>query len=146
MTPLFLLPAARSHDPGIDAWLNRHADARGALAQHWFARLRALGEDVREILHDGHPTVCVSEAALAYVAVFTAHVNLGFFQGAELPDPAGLLQGRGRSMRHVKLRPGEQINADALGALIDAAYAALRARLLTGTPPSAPAPAVRPRV
>jgi hypothetical protein len=38
--------------------------------------------------------------------VFTAHVNVGFFRGAELSDPNGLLQGTGKFMRHVKLRPG----------------------------------------
>jgi len=33
-----------------------------------------------------------------------------------------LLQGTGKRMRHVKLFPGEEVDADCLAALIDAAY------------------------
>ena len=58
---------------------------------------------MRELLHDGHPTACVADAAFAYVNAFTAHVNVGFFRGAELVDPARMLEGTGRYMRHVKL-------------------------------------------
>jgi hypothetical protein len=72
------------------------------------------------------------------VNVFTAHVNVGFFQGAALPDPAHLLQGTGKFMRHVKLRPGTATNAAALGKLIDAAYwdikEARRKRIAHNTP------------
>ena len=95
----------------------------------WFERLRGCGPDVRELLHDGWPTACVGDAAFAYVAAFSAHVNLGFFQGAELDDPAGLLQGAGKRMRHVKLRWGEPVNEAALNALIAAAYRDIRLRL-----------------
>jgi hypothetical protein len=59
---------------------------------------------------------------------FTAHVNVGFFLGAQLADPAGLLEGTGKSMRHVKLRPGDDIDREALAALIQAAYARVRSQ------------------
>ena len=91
--------------------------------------MRACGEDVRELLHDGWPTACVEDAAFAYTSVHAAHVNLGFYRGAELPDPAGLLQGGGKRMRHVKLMPGNEIDEDALEALIEAAYEDMKARL-----------------
>lgn len=120
-------PTAVRHDADIDAWL----DARGRLggiARHWFAVMRGCSDDVHELLHDGHPTICVGDAAFAYVNSFTAHVNVGFFLGALLPDPAGLLQGSGRFMRHVKLRPGEAIDEAALRALIAAAGADMRRR------------------
>ena len=65
----------------------------------------------------------------AYVGAFKAHVNVGFFCGAQLPDPAGLLEGSGKRMRHVKLTPDEEPDAAALGALIDAAYRDIKARL-----------------
>jgi len=84
---------------------------------------------VRELIHDGQPTACVGDAAFAYVDAFKAHVNVGFFQGAELPDPAGLLEGQGKFMRHVKLRPDGPLDAAALKNLIEAAYAHVRARL-----------------
>ena len=94
----------------------------GQIARHWFEVIRACGEDVRETLHDGHPTACVNDAAFAYVNAFTAHVNVGFFRGAELADPAQLLGGTGKYMRHVKLRPGNDVDATALIKLVDAAY------------------------
>jgi hypothetical protein len=95
----------------------------------WFEAMRHCGDDVREVLHDGQPTACVGGAAFAYVDAFTSHVNVGFFQGAELPDPQGLLEGAGKFMRHVKLRPGEEVDVAALSVLIDAAYADVKARL-----------------
>lgn len=106
-----------------------HPGALGAIAKRWFEVMRSCGGDVRELLHDGHPTACVKDAAFAYVNAFKAHVNVGFFRGAELPDPEGLLEGTGRFMRHVKLRPAEAIDANALRRLILAAYADIKRRL-----------------
>ncbi len=93
--------------------------------------MRDCGDDVRELLHDGHPTACVEDAAFAYVNAFKAHVNVGFFRGAELVDPAGLLEGTGKYMRHVKVRPGGDVDAKALMALIDTAYIDMKDRLKT---------------
>ena len=115
-------PTAVKRDPAVDAWMSRHSDELGAIARHWFDALRACGDDVRELLHDGHPTACVGDAAFAYVNAFTAHVNVGFFHGAALPDPEGVLEGTGRFMRHVKLRPGDDLDSAALRDLIRAAY------------------------
>jgi hypothetical protein len=94
--------------------------------------MRNRGDEVRELLHDGCPTACLGDAPFAYVNVFTAHVNLGFFQGASLPDPARLLQGSGKFMRHVKLKPGTPTNAAALSKLIEAAYADIKTRVEDG--------------
>jgi hypothetical protein len=103
--------------------------ALGAIARRWFEVMRGCGDDVRELLHDGHPTACVADAAFAYVNAFTAHVNVGFFRGAELADPARLLEGRGKFMRHVKLRPERDVDAGALTELIRSAYADIGRRL-----------------
>ena len=116
-------------DPVIDAWMKEHSGELGAIARHWFDVMRERGDDVRELLHDGHPTACVADAAFAYVNVFTAHVNVGFFRGAEIPDPAALLEGTGKYMRHVKLRPGSDVDATALVKLVDAAYTDMKRRL-----------------
>lgn len=129
MSQLFHFPAALRRDPAVEAWMARHPGELGAIARHWFEVMRACGGDVHELLHDGHPTACAGDAAFAYVNAFTAHVNVGFFRGAELPDPERLLQGTGRFMRHVKLRPGEEVNAAALARLIAAAYTDMRKRL-----------------
>ena len=98
-------------------------------ARLWCERMRRCGDDVQELLHDGHPTACVGEAAFAYVNAFTAHVNVGFFLGAYLADPKGLLEGTGKQMRHVKLRPGADVDRAALDGLIQAAYRRVRSEV-----------------
>lgn len=129
MTQLFRLAGAVRRDPDVDAWLAAPEHHLRRLAQPWFDALRACGPDVRELLHDGHPAACVGDAAFGYVDAFSAHVNVGFFHGASLDDPAGLLEGAGKRMRHVKVRWGLPVNAAALNALIAAAYRDIRARL-----------------
>ena len=119
---LFHFPAATRHDADVAAWMDAHAGELGGIARKWFDVMRGCDDDVRELLHDGQPTACASDAAFGYVNVFTSHVNVGFFKGAELPDPAGLLQGSGKSMRHVKLKAGEPVDENALRALIAAAW------------------------
>ena len=107
----------------------RHAGELGVIARHWFEVMRNCGADVRELLHDGHPTACVGDAGFAYVNVFRAHVNVGFFRGAEIADPKGMLEGTGKFMRHVKLRPGTAFSAADLARLVDAAYTDMRRRV-----------------
>lgn len=113
-------------DPTIEAWLSGPPNELSDLVRPWFAKIRACGEDVRELMHDGWPTACVDDAAFAYVSIHKAHANVGFFHGAELNDPARLLEGSGKRMRHVKLKPGQRIDAAALAALIDDAYLHIR--------------------
>ena len=109
MNQIFRFRSSVKRDPVIDAWITGHSGDLGAIARHWFDVMRARGDDVRELLHDGHPTACVEDAAFAYVNAFTAHVNVGFFRGAELADPAQLLEGTGKKMRHVKVRARSDI-------------------------------------
>jgi len=116
-------------DPAISAWMNEHSGELGAIARRWFDVIRDCGDDVRELLHDGHPTACIADAAFAYVNVFNAHVNVGFFRGAELADPVSLLEGTGKYMRHVKLRLDGAIDATALIKLIESAYADMKRRV-----------------
>ena len=129
MNGMLWFSGAVRRDPSIDVWLNEQAPALGAIARKWFSQMRECGDDVRELMHDGHPVACVGDAPFGYVDVFTAHVNVGFFFGAELEDPAGLLEGSGRRMRHVKVGPGAELNFTRLSALIDAAYADIKSRL-----------------
>jgi hypothetical protein len=129
MSSLFRLPSAVRRDPGVEAWFAEPDDGLRQLAWRWFEEMRGCGPDVREVLHDGHPTACVEDAAFAYVNAFRSHANVGFFFGAELDDPAGLLEGTGKRMRHVKLRGAEDVNAAALAELIAAAYRDIRSRL-----------------
>src|SRR5688572_10923512 len=129
MSPLLRFPGSVRQDPAIEVWMHEHSGELRAIAQRWFEVMRSCGDDVREVLHDGAPTACVADAAFAYVNAFKAHVNVGFFRGAELADPEGLLEGTGKYMRHVKLRPDGGIDAKALTRLIRLAYADMKRRL-----------------
>ena len=129
MSQLFRFPNAVKRDPAIEVWMLEHSGELGSIARRWFEVMRNCGNDVRELLHDGHPTACVDDAAFGYVNAFKAHVNVGFFRGAEIADPKNLLEGTGKFMRHVKLTPQTDVNAAALTKLIKTAYADMNSRL-----------------
>jgi len=129
---LFRFTGAGARDPAVASWFEQRSGELGTLALGWFDVFRACGDDVRELLHDGHPTACAADAAFGYVNAFSAHVNVGFFRGAELDDPAGLLEGTGRYMRHVKLRPGAVTDTDALRSLVESAYTDMKRRIGSG--------------
>lgn len=131
MDDILRFPSAVRHERAIDMWLRGRRDDLRPLVETWFARLRLCGDDVRELMHDGCPTVCVGDAAFGYVGAYKDHVNLGFFFGALLDDPARLLEGTGKRGRHVKLRPGHELDSAALGQLVEAAYVDIKARLRT---------------
>jgi len=129
MDDIFRLSGAVKRTPAIDAWLNAQSPGLGPIAARWFARMRECGSDVRELMHDGCPVACVGDAPFGYVNVFSAHINVGFFRGAKLDDPRGLLEGSGKRMRHVTVKPGVDLDGAALNALIDAAYVDMKSRL-----------------
>jgi hypothetical protein len=126
---LLLFPGSIKRDPAVAAWFDARSGELGGIARRWFEVIRDCGDDVQELLHDGHPTACLADAGFAYVNVFKAHVNVGFFRGAALPDPSGLLEGTGKFMRHVKLAPEHPVDATALATLITAAYTDMKACL-----------------
>jgi hypothetical protein len=123
---------AMERDPAIESWMRQHDGELGAIAHRWFHVMRSCGDEVRELLHDGCPVACLGDVPFGYVNAFTSHVNVGFFQGAALPDPARLLEGTGKFMRHVKLRPGTQTSAEALTELIEMAYSDIKSRVENG--------------
>jgi hypothetical protein len=129
MDGILRFPEAVRHDPAIDVWLDQQTAELGSIAQKWFTRMRECGDEVQELMHDGCPVACLGDAPFGYVNVFKAHVNVGFFHGAELKDPSRLLEGSGKRMRHVKVRPGADVSGKALSALIDAAYEDIKSRV-----------------
>jgi hypothetical protein len=129
MDNIFHFPSAVKRDPAIDAWLRAQRDDLRPLVETWFQRMRQCGGDVRELMHDGCPTACVGDAAFGYVNAFKDHVNVGFYFGALLKDPGRLIEGTGKRGRHVKLRPGREVDSAALAQLVETAYVDIRARL-----------------
>jgi hypothetical protein len=129
MSELLRFPTAIKRDPAIQVWMDEHSGELGVIARQWFECIRDCGDDVRELLHDGYPTACVGDAAFAYVNSFKAHVNVGFFRGAEITDPGRLLEGSGRFGRHVKLRPDRDVDPGTLTKLIKTSYLDIKGRL-----------------
>ncbi len=129
MNDLFRFHSVIKRDPAIEIWMHEHSGELGEIAARWFGVMRDCGGDVRELLHDGHPTACVGDAAFGYVNAFKAHVNVGFFCGAAIADPEHLLEGTGKFMRHVKIRPERDVDGIALMKLIETAYTDMKRRL-----------------
>jgi hypothetical protein len=129
---LLRFDGAVERDPAIDTWMKEHAGELGAIAGEWFEVMRKCGDEVREVMHDGCPNACFGDVPFGYVNAFSSHVNVGFFQGSGLPDPARLLQGNGKFMRHVKLKPGTATDATALRKLIETAYSDIKERVESG--------------
>jgi hypothetical protein len=128
-TRLLRFSGSVRRDPAIETWMKGQKGELGEIARHWFGAMRNGGDQVQELIHDGHPTACVGGAAFGYVNAFKAHVNVGFFRGAEIADPEGLLEGDGKFMRHVKLRPCVDFNATALMKLVESAYTDMKERV-----------------
>jgi|SRR5579863_300792 len=126
---LLRFDGAVERDPAIERWMKGRKGELGAIARRWFQVMRNCGDEVREVFHDGVATACLGDVPFAYVGVFKAHVNVGFFYGAALTDPSRMLQGNGKFMRHVKLKPGVATDDEAVGRMIEAAYADVKERV-----------------
>ena len=116
----------------IGTWEDVFGDAApgvAATADAMRALLRARHAEAVEIARSGERTVCFGfgpkkmSEAYAYLMPQKAHLNLGFFHGAALADPEGLLEGTGKALRHVKLGSIEAAGRPAIAGLIDAARA-----------------------
>jgi hypothetical protein len=129
---LLRFDGAVARHPSVDAWFNERSGELGKIAREWFKVMRHCGDEVRELLHDGCPVACLGDAPFGYVNVFRSHVNVGFFHGAALRDPAKLLRGTGKHMRHAKLEAGSPCDSAALRSLIEAAYADIKNRVENG--------------
>jgi hypothetical protein len=119
---------SKKDDPRVMEWIADHQHELGTIAAHWFKVIRMSGTDVTELLHDGYLTACVENYPFAYVGAFKSHVNIGLFYGAELPDPNALLEGSGKRMRHVKVKPNMEMDSEALQTLITDAYRDIKTR------------------
>ncbi|MEQ9405080.1 MAG: DUF1801 domain-containing protein [Cyclobacteriaceae bacterium] len=130
MDPLFKLASKHIQAMDLEPWLEQKSEVLRPIARKWFTSIMKCGNDIQEVFHDGCPVACIEDTPFAYVNTFKEHVNLGFFYGADLPDERDLLEGSGKRMRHVKLRPEETIDERALIQLIHFAYQDIKDKLL----------------
>ena len=132
MEELFRYTDKDFQDLTMEDWLSDKATALQPIAVKWFNEIKSCGDDVQGIFHDGYPQGCVSKTPFAYVNIFKAHVNVGFFYGAYLPDRQGLLEGSGKRMRHIKLKPEASHDDAEIKTLIKDSYLDIKRRLHAG--------------
>ena len=110
----------------VDGWLAEVDDPERDLAAAVLEFVRATLEDAEETVKWNQPCWVVAGANCLYVSAQDGYVNLGFYDGAALDDSAGLLEGTGKRMRHVKVRSADALADDALSELVAAAEAHAR--------------------
>src|SRR6266536_5904960 len=116
-------------DPRIDAYI----DALPGWQQ-------AICREVRDLVHAADPGVAetikrtdrpyfVLQGNICALLAARDHVNVFLYDGALVPDPAGIITGghRNTSARTVAVREGEALNARALGAMVEQIIANKRA-------------------
>lgn len=104
-------------------WLASVPEAERDLAEAVLGFVRAALDDARETVKWNQPCFVVAGQNCLYVSAQSGYVNLGFYEGAALEDPTGLLEGTGKAMRHVKIHDAAAIEAPELAALVEAAAA-----------------------
>ena len=113
------------------------APAIEKIARALRALIRTTDPDVVEVPRPGERTAGYGVGSkkmtetYAYIAPQTSHVNLGFYHGASLPDPAQSLEGTGKALRHVKIRSTEEAGQPSLKRLLKDALRERR-KALTG--------------
>ena len=87
------------------------------------ALVREASPDATETVQLGWKSVSYSrggvmKGSICAVGPHKDWVNLQFLQGTSLEDPGGLLEGAGKTMRHVKVRSVDEMDPEALSALV----------------------------
>ncbi len=115
-------------DPAIDAYVRSDRGALGDIVARLVAMVRSAVPGHDELAVHGSPHFCIDGEPFCYVVGYKKHVNLGFCDGTRIADPDGLLEGAGKTMRHVKLRPGSTVPGAALSRMIRESARLIRAR------------------
>ena len=106
-------------------WIDLYVDAKPAELRDVAEKLRKLVKKTvkgtKESVNPWKIPTFESNGPMCFFTVGKYHVTFGFLRGTSLPDPAGLLEGTGKNLRHVKLRTAEDVSTPALKKLIEAA-------------------------
>jgi hypothetical protein len=106
-------------------WVDLYVDAKPAELRDVAEKLRKLVKKTvkgtKESVNPWKIPTFESNGPMCFFMVGKYHVTFGFMRGTSLPDPAGLLEGTGKNLRHVKLRSAADVTKPALKKLIEAA-------------------------
>ena len=122
-------PEAAALEADVDRLLAGHPHAIQAIERALRETIRAEIPDAVEHVDFGNKLIAFGRSMkmrglLFAIIAHAAHVNLQLADGAELPDPDGLIEGTGKRIRHVKIRSVEAASAPPLLAIIRAQLAA----------------------
>ncbi len=126
---------AVSKDSSFDDLLKLGQPAQQACMRRLRALILDLHPDACEVVRLGERAATYGvgpkkmSEGYAYIMPHTEWVNLGFFRGADLPDPAAVLEGTGAKLRHVKIRSLADIERAPIRALLVAALKERRVAL-----------------
>jgi hypothetical protein len=115
-------PSARERGVTVDAYVAGLGDWRGEIVSALRKLIREAAPDATESIKWGQP-VYEHNGPFAHMKAFKSHVNFGFWRGAEMEDPKGVLTGTGDRMRHVELRSLADIDAPTLQSMVRTAVA-----------------------
>jgi hypothetical protein len=106
----------------VTSYENNLQGYRSTIVKKLRSVVRKAAPGARESVKWAQP-VFELNGPFCYIRAHSKHVNLGFFRGAEIKDPDGLLQGTGEMMRHVKVASTKEIDPSAIGKLVRSAVA-----------------------
>jgi hypothetical protein len=126
----------------LDSFMDRYSPEVAADARRALAFMAARLPTAIRLVYDNYNALVVgfgtSEKVgdiILSVALYPRWVTLFFLRGTVLPDPEGLLDGSGSTVRSVRLRPISRLETPELGDLIDAAVANAAPLPVTGDSP-----------
>ncbi|CAN5221321.1 hypothetical protein BH18CHL2_BH18CHL2_13440 [soil metagenome] len=101
----------------VDAYVAAAKDWRGAVMKQLDAVVRTAAPKATRSIKWAQP-VYEENGPFAFMKASASHVTLGFWRGAELSDPKGLLEGAGNRMKHVKIRGPDDVRKTQLSAWV----------------------------
>jgi hypothetical protein len=103
--------------PTVDEYIGRLPPHQVEILKRLRALIRRVAPEARESIKWAQP-VYESNGPMCYVRAFSKHVNVGFWRGADLTDPAGLLKTGGDRMAHVSITEASEIREAELEAFV----------------------------
>lgn len=92
----------------VDDWIDRQAPDIATALRALRAHLQKAHPHLVERVKWSHPWY-VGRGDVAYLSVGADYARLGLCYGALIDDPSGLIEGTGKAMRHIKVRPGDPL-------------------------------------
>ena len=86
----------------VDAYISQLENWQGDIVSEVRRILLQAAPEADEAIKWAQPVYSLN-GPFAYIKAFKSVVNFGFWRGADIDDPGGLLQGSGEKMRHIKL-------------------------------------------